>query len=191
MSDAVKPVRRAYGSGRVALLEAAVAIGAERGLRGLTLRAVAERAGVDNALVVRHFGGRDGLLQAALDWSSAHANADVDLAKFRNDPVAYVIELTAEVEREPEQLVFQYEMILEAYRDPSHRPAVARLYRNFFEALAPADLDTDPALTRARFAALDGLVIQRLSGAISMEEFRDSVMAVLRVLGEQGAQQQS
>lgn len=183
MSTRGRPARRTYGEGRQSLLEAAVTVAAERGLRGLTLRAVAERAGVDNSLIVRHFGGRDGLLHAALDWSSAHSNADVDLGKALADPDSYIDELMNEVEREPHQLVFQYEMILEAYRDPAHRPAVKRLYDSFFAALAPPEPDPDPALTRARFAAFDGLVIQRLSGAITLEQFRESVAAVLRTLG--------
>lgn len=183
MSTPGGTARRMYGEGRQALLEAAVTVAAERGLRGLTLRAVAERAGVDNSLIVRHFGGRDGLLQAALDWSSEHSNADIDLGKALADHENYLEELANEVETQAEHLVFQYEMILEAYRDPTHRPAVKRLYDSFFAALSPPEPDPDPALTRARFAAFDGLVIQRLSGAITLDEFRDSVSAVLRLLG--------
>lgn len=182
MSAPSAPARPSYGDGRQALLEAAVEIGAERGLRGLTLRAVAERAGVNNALIVRHFGGRDGLLEAALDWSSERSNADVDLGETRGDPAHFIDDLTNEVEQQPAHLVFQYEMILEAHRDPAHRPAVQRLYAAYFAALAPPSPDVDSALTRARFAAIDGLVIQRLGNAISRSEFHASLEAVLRTL---------
>ena len=45
-----------YDEGREALLQAAVRVVADKGLRGLTFRAVAEEAGVNNTLVVHHFG---------------------------------------------------------------------------------------------------------------------------------------
>jgi AcrR family transcriptional regulator len=46
---------------RAAILTAATELFAERGHRATTLRAVAERAGIDPALVVRYFGGKDAL----------------------------------------------------------------------------------------------------------------------------------
>ena len=51
-----------YGGGRDLLVESTVQVVAERGLRGLTFRAVAERAGVNNSLVAHHFGTREALL---------------------------------------------------------------------------------------------------------------------------------
>ena len=62
--------RPEYGQGRDALLAATVHVVAREGLRGLTYRAVAEEAGVANTLVAHHFGTRDALLQAALDWAA-------------------------------------------------------------------------------------------------------------------------
>lgn len=56
-----------YGQGREALIRAAVEVAAVRGLRGMTFRAVAEAAGVNNALIAHHFRNREGLLLAALD----------------------------------------------------------------------------------------------------------------------------
>ena len=60
---------RAMEPGREALLVATVHVVARKGLRGLTFRAVAEHAGVNNSLVAHHFGTRDSLIKAALDWS--------------------------------------------------------------------------------------------------------------------------
>src|SRR3954447_14233898 len=56
---------------RTGLVEAARATLKEEGYSGTTARAIAARAGVNQALVFYHFGGVDGLLLAALDASAA------------------------------------------------------------------------------------------------------------------------
>jgi AcrR family transcriptional regulator len=56
---------------RNALVDAALATLKEDGLEGTTARAIAARAGVNQALVFYHFGGVDGLLLAALDASAS------------------------------------------------------------------------------------------------------------------------
>ncbi len=53
---------------RDALLRAAFAVATRERLGGLTTRAVAAEAGVSNGLVFFHFGTREGLLVALLDW---------------------------------------------------------------------------------------------------------------------------
>lgn len=50
------------------LLRAAFTVAAEDGLAGLTTRAVAAEAGVSQGLVFFHFGNREALLVALLDW---------------------------------------------------------------------------------------------------------------------------
>lgn len=57
--------RRSEGS----ILSAARELLAERGFERTTIRGVAERAGVDPALVMQHFGTKDGLFAAAATWS--------------------------------------------------------------------------------------------------------------------------
>ena len=53
---------------RAALLDAARAEFADRGFDGATVRAIADRAGVDAAMVNHWFGGKDRLFAAALDF---------------------------------------------------------------------------------------------------------------------------
>jgi AcrR family transcriptional regulator len=55
------------GDTRAALLDAARAVFAERGYDGATVRVIAERAGVDPAMVNHWFGGKEPLFVAALD----------------------------------------------------------------------------------------------------------------------------
>jgi AcrR family transcriptional regulator len=52
---------------RAQLLDAARAVFAERGYDGATVRVIAERAGVDPAMVNHWFGGKEGLFTASLD----------------------------------------------------------------------------------------------------------------------------
>jgi AcrR family transcriptional regulator len=56
---------------RRALVDAALETLTEEGFAGTTARAIAGRAGVNQALVFYHFGGVDNLLLAALDASAA------------------------------------------------------------------------------------------------------------------------
>ena len=58
--------RPPVGASKQRLLAAAGELFAERGYERTTLRDVGERAGVDPALVARHFGGKAGLYLAAL-----------------------------------------------------------------------------------------------------------------------------
>ncbi len=55
------------------ILEVARGICAEKGFAGTTLDDIAEEAGVSRALVVQHFGSKEGIYQALADFS-AHAH---------------------------------------------------------------------------------------------------------------------
>lgn len=176
-----------YGTGKEALLRAAVSVVAAKGLRGLTYRSVAEAAGVNNTLVAHHFGSRDALIAAALDWA---AEQSINASKLREAATlghSFTDSLLELLLAEPELQVFQYEMILEARRRPELSEAVTALYENYVSALA--DGLTASGLTgnmrvvaRTLFAALDGLVLQYLAGvdrsaiAASLDEVHDMLL---------------
>ncbi len=157
-----------YGSGRDLLVATTVGIVAEKGLRGMTFRAVADRAGVNNSLIAHHFGNRESLLAAALDWSvesSIDSTGLLDLATSS----AFSDGLLDSVAERPELQAFQYEMILESRRNPVYQPYVTRLYTRYHEVVA-ASLshhgidDPSGALARSAFATLDGIVLQLMAG---------------------------
>lgn len=63
------PGRRApEAERRQQLLEAAFAVATRDGLDGLTIRAVAAEAGLSHGLVLFHFGSKEGLMHALLNW---------------------------------------------------------------------------------------------------------------------------
>ena len=158
-----------YGTGKEALLRAVVAVVAAKGLRGLTYRSVAEAAGVNNTLVAHHFGSRDALVAAAMDWAAEQSISASKLREAAELGESFTESLLELLLAEPELQVFQYEMILEARRRPELAGAVSTLYENYVSALAEGlrasgltrNVDV---VARTLFASLDGLVLQYLAG---------------------------
>jgi AcrR family transcriptional regulator len=161
--------RAAYGTGREALLAATVHVVAQRGLRGLTYRAVAELAGVNNTLVAHHFGTRDALIEAALEWSVNQSIGQSGLESLPSTEDEFCRSILELIRENPDIQTFQYEMILEARRRPELAGAVRRLYESYIAALSKGlrnlGSNSDYAVAQATFAALDGLVLQLIAGA--------------------------
>lgn len=156
-----------YGDGRDALLSAVIDVVAEKGLRGVTYRSVAARAGVNHALVTHHFGTLEGLLAATMEWAVQRSIQETGLAGIADFDDQFADSLIATVSAEPELQLFQFEMILESRRNPQIRSMVERLYENYVgtveEALSKRGLDTSGEASLAIFAALDGLMLQFLT----------------------------
>jgi AcrR family transcriptional regulator len=150
---------------RTALLDATMRVVAERGLRGLTHRAVAEAAGVTHGLVRHYFGSVDALLLEAL---AVQVGRDIESAPPRmSGPLEtladHVPRRVADTESDQ---AFQYEVALESRRRPELSEHVRRSYAAYTNAmrerLTRAGLPDDPALAKVVFAALDGLALQQV-----------------------------
>jgi AcrR family transcriptional regulator len=76
-----KPFPRGSDTIRRALIEAAAALFAEKGLRGVSVREIGAKAGVHYTLINRHFGSREELLKAAFD----HIAQDLDSTVMENN----------------------------------------------------------------------------------------------------------
>lgn len=159
--------RLPYGDGRDALLSAVVQVVAEKGLRGVTYRSVAARAGVNHTLVTHHFGSIEGLLIATMEWAVQRSIDETELAHVADFDGRFADSLMAAVSSEPELQLFQFEMMLEARRRPEILPIVERLYGNYVgtveAALRQRGMDTEGEAALAIFAALDGLMLQFLT----------------------------
>lgn len=144
----------------------------ERGVSGLTHRAVAEAAGVPLGSTTYYFATLDDILEAAmrqaldatrerlLRW--AEAMADVDLAAA----LAELTERTTGPDRA--QLLIEYELYLAALRRPPLQP----LSREWSEVLVEILLlRTDPVTAKALAALTNGLELESL---ISGEPLRAS-----------------
>jgi len=156
--------RPGYGQGRDALLAAAVEVVGNKGLRGLTYREVARVAGVTHGLVAHHFGTRQALIKATLDYAVGLGSgtihfADANVGEFAAD-LSRLIRETAGLQ------AFQFELLLEARRDAWLRDSAKSMYDEYIGVIQ-SDLDRlgladQPALARFLMAAVDGLVIQQL-----------------------------
>ena len=192
----LRPVaaRPRHGQGRDALLRATVHVVAREGLRGLTYRAVAEEAGVANTLVAHHFGTRDALLQAALEWA-AEQSIGISLLEPATGSLAdFAAGLAELVAEDADMQAFQYELALEARRRPELLPAVERMYGEYIQAtrreLMRLGLDepTDD-LARSVFALLDGVVLQQtlFGNAVATERAVERLRGLLVAAGARAA----
>lgn len=80
-ADREKPYH--HGDLRAALIQAGLAILAEEGVQGLSLRAAARRAGVSHAAPYRHFADKEALLAAIAEEGFNMFAADVEAARAR------------------------------------------------------------------------------------------------------------
>ncbi|RZK94952.1 MAG: TetR family transcriptional regulator [Rhodococcus sp. (in: high G+C Gram-positive bacteria)] len=168
MTLADRRSRRAAPPGEhdVVLVLATVSVIARDGLRGLTVRAVAEEARVPDGAVLRSFASTDALVDAALRYAldkSAGVFADLaDGASLDN----FVEHLTDLVARDPDLQVFQYELMLESRRTPRLDPHVKLLYATYIEATSQAltrlGITADEDLTLLVYSAIEGFIMHQL-----------------------------
>ena len=94
--DEADPTRRPHGKAEVmaAIRAAAADLLAERGPRDITVRDVADRAGVNHALVHRHFGTKDELIRGVIADLSAEIGASA--AALGGTDVAALLRLLRE-----------------------------------------------------------------------------------------------
>src|SRR4051794_16559962 len=175
-------VRRARGPGdpgrRERIAEAAIAVVAERGVEGVTHRAVAAAAGVPLGSTTYHFATLDDLLVVALG-TAAERNVDRlrgwerDLAADADLAAALADLVTRALTEDRVQTVVEYELYVAALR----RPPLRRASTAWDDALAELfAARTDPATGRLLAAAYCGLVMQAL--LVDPPPTRDEVYAL-------------
>jgi AcrR family transcriptional regulator len=181
---AMSDTRPGYGQGREALLRAVIAVVSSGGLRNLTYRSVAAEAGVTHGLVRHHFGSRDALIEAALDYALelSIANSSLDAQITSIDEFAE--SLDSLIDLDPELQAFQFELALESRRNPELLPYVAKLYDGYRDATrtALASLGiADSDVADLAFAALDGMAFQQVTFGTSAQT-RRGVRALQQLL---------
>lgn len=169
------------GSGdttRTRLLAAAATLIAERGWGSVTTRAVAERAGVNQALVHYHFGSMEHLLREA---ATARLRPEVEgladeLLDERPIPesIHRVMALLDRFDVDSETGVLMAEALLRATRDERFARDMGAVIQSWSSLLEPRlglaqergaiRDDIDPgSLARILAAVLDGFLIQRMA----------------------------
>lgn len=139
---------------RVAVLDATVALAMTRRLADISLDDVAGRAGVSVQTVLRKFGSRDGLVEAAMD----HATREVDAERRTpvGDVVAAVEVVVEHYERMGDGVVL---MLAQEQDDPQVARIVGtgrRLHREWVETVFAPHL---PPEAQRREEAVDLLAV--------------------------------
>jgi TetR/AcrR family transcriptional regulator, regulator of biofilm formation and stress response len=161
---------------RGAIVDAAVRIIATRGLPALTHRAVAREAKVPLAATTYYFASKDEILREALE---ALAAAEVErlaelAARIREissaDKLASLVAeaLFPDPEDAERRWIAQFEIYLEAARDPALRPAVEHWRAAFVEvaesALRVAGAPEPEGRAELAVAGMNGLLLDRIRG---------------------------
>lgn len=178
---------------REALLRAAIELLGETGARSVTHRAVAERAGLPLASTTYYFRSVHELVEEALKLHVAERVAELQgLAELAlgvdGASAADIAERLAEVlvAAPTPILVAQYQMYLEAGRNPALQPAVAEAL-SAFEGLAAGVLGALGArrpeeAAEAFVALLDGFALHRLARPRDSEREAAALFAAMRAL---------
>jgi AcrR family transcriptional regulator len=152
--------------GRAALLRATITVVARGGLRDLTYRAVAAEAGVSHGLVRHHFGSRDQLIAATLEFAVEESLRDTSMRVAATDATNFASGIESHARRSEDIEAFQYELLLESRRRPELRPYVERYYETYRTATQDRLLELgvhDEELVEAIWFALDGMVLKQLT----------------------------
>ncbi|MDQ3404321.1 MAG: TetR family transcriptional regulator [Actinomycetota bacterium] len=157
--------RKARGDRRRAeITEATLRVIERDGLAGVTHRSVATEAGVPATSITYHFATLHDLLVTTLTESSERLAADVrdgiESARIKGtSPAGVVADLLADaLGPERGRTMAEFELYLQAARDPALRPA-ARLW---LDVLTSIGREPDEVGFRAFLAAVDGILIQGL-----------------------------
>jgi TetR/AcrR family transcriptional regulator len=184
-----RPTGGQAGEAREALLRAAHEVMAEKGYPRVTVREVAERAGVQPALVNYHFGGKQGLLRSVVGRIAEEMHAPIRQAMSRAEtPEDAIRELVRGVVRAVmaapygprlvvEQVLFAEGPVIEEFVEKFARPTVEDVRARLAEgqstgALRPADLRfAIPALFGACiFFFLGSPLVRRLHGIDEIDD---------------------
>ena len=163
---------------REALLRAAIDLLGETGVKSVTHRAVAQRAGVPLASTTYYFRSVNELVEEALKLHVAERVADLEglievALSVTGASVTQFAERMAEVlvAAPAPTLVAQYQMYLEAGRNPALQPAASEALAAFEELIARvlAALGArDPqAAAEAFFALFEGFALHRLARPVT------------------------
>ncbi len=162
--DALDPRRR--------ILSATVELIGEAGWARVTTRKVAERAGVNNALLHYYFGSKQALLvQAASEVIFGMLASPIDLllgGPTLHDGAAEVLRWLADLGSDGADARVLAEISVQAVRDPALRETVSETLRDararYAEQAAAAGLAPERAegLAILVFAMLDGALLHRL-----------------------------
>lgn len=153
-TDHLRPAGRAT---RAAIEEAARTLFADRGFEGASVRAIAAEAGVDPALVIRHFGSKEALFLRTVDTS-------VGLGSVLEGPIETVGRRLVAYFVDPERPVVRKRFVAlaqAAHRDQVREEMVRHTAETYVAPLTPRLTGPDRELRAA-------LAVAQIGGLLTM-----------------------
>ena len=192
MGTASFPAQERSRARREALLRAAVALLAEGGVRAVTARAVAARAGVPLAATTYYFGSVQELVDEALRMHVSDRLAElhklIETATAGSASVEEVAErfVTGLLARDRDSTIAQFEVFLEAARNPRFQESVAGALDAFEElarsALSALGVSRAAQAASAFVAVVNGYAINTLARSQSPDTDAQALLSALRAL---------
>ena len=162
---------------RTRLLEAALRVIEAKGVAAASQRAVAAEANVSPTLVVYHFDTVEKMLAEALAMSN---NRYLDQARSAiaqgRDPVEALAEMIAASVDSNHAAIAEFELCLQAARDPRLRKSLEQWWHAVDEMLRGAV--PDAGRRRVLMLAADGMFLRQIVPGQRME--RPEILAILR-----------
>lgn len=195
MEAAVKTDRRET------LLDAAVTVVAQQGMRGLTHRAVETEAGLPHGSTTYYFGTRRDLVVALMQHLADHGrramepiarqltltladrSKELDIDEIADGLIAW-IDVSAQIE------LVRYELQVTGARDPEMKLLMADtcdIFRQMCEPIVIACGSSDPARdSDVLCSAIDGFMFKRLTvGTMPDAAVKRGIRVLLRAVGEE------
>jgi AcrR family transcriptional regulator len=140
-----------------AVLDAATELVADRGPNAVTVRAIAERAGVNHALVHRYFGTKEDLIAAVIEREVSYFKS---LAAHEMTPDQVFRRLLAGLSERHTYVRFLARAVLDGYRSNDLRPDF-QLFGDVFGLVAatPGMGGADPVRLKIMVAALGSIAL--------------------------------
>lgn len=179
-----EPTKQRSEATRIALLDAAVEVAAEFGVRGVTHRRVATKADLSLGLTSYHFASIDDLLLEAITrWinkMSTRWEARFLAAKSPEDMIDAVITLITALHENPRDRILLYEAYAQSVRDPAYH----RVVSEWSQAARGAVERLYSTQTSQRLEAVwEGLTVQLVMGAPI--DFPEQAIALIRLILDQ------
>jgi TetR/AcrR family transcriptional regulator, transcriptional repressor of bet genes len=180
---------------RLEILKAAYRVAARDRLTGLTVQAVAAEAGVSKGLVFFHFGNRDALLVALLEWLLAITLVGPEMPESMEGGTPAERMLSAlrrdvqALPRQRERVALFFDYWVMGTRHPAVQRAIRAAldrYRDAFRPLAQAVVDAEPErYARTGAEGLAGVAAGFIEGCalqVVMDPDRFDVDSYMRTL---------
>ena len=185
--------KRASPDRRAAILDAAIAVIARRGVRGLRVEQVAAEAGVAVSLIYYYFDNRNGLVRATLEHANERAatrTADGGTANGRERAAASLLAELDAGDAVRDTSVVWGEVLASAMFEPELRDQLREASETWTDLVAGAiregtedgsiSGDVDAHACAERLTALvDGLSSRWLAGLVTRERARELLAAAI------------